>query len=94
VRNLLRHVRNLEAYEQPFSLDAKGQVRGNHWGFERLVGAVGTANFEIRGDLALDGSKSRTELTLDLTIPNLAEIGTVDGRRFNEQALSLSAHAV
>jgi hypothetical protein len=94
VRYVLRHVQGLEAYEQPFSLDAKGRLRGNHWDFDRVSGAVGTANVEARGDLALDGSASRTELTLDLAIPNLAEIGTVDGRKFNEQALSLNAHAV
>jgi len=94
VRYVLRHVQGLEAYEQPFSLDAKGRLRGNHWDFDRVSGAVGTANVEARGDLALDGSASRTELTFDLAIPNLAEIGTVDGRKFNEQALSLAVHAV
>ena len=94
VRNVLRHVQGLEAYEQPFSLDAKGRLRGRHWEFEQVVGVLGTAHVEARGDLALDGSASRTELTFDMVMPNLAEIGTLGERRFNEQALSLTAHAV
>jgi hypothetical protein len=94
VRDVLRQVQGLEAYEQPFSLDAKGSVRGDHWDFDRVVGAVGEAAFEARGDLALDDSAARTEFTLNLSIPNLADIGTVSGRRFNPQAFSLNAHAV
>lgn len=94
VRALLRHAEGLEAFEQPFSVAAKGRVRGSHWDFDAVDGTVGAARFRARGDFSLENSKSKTEFTLNLTVPNLADIGTVDGRRFNAQAVSLDAHAV
>lgn len=94
VRSLLHYVEGLEAYEQPFSVEATGRVRGNHWNFDAVDGAVGAASFQARGDFSLEDSKSRTDFTLNVSVPNLADIGTVDGRRFNEQAVSLAAHAI
>ena len=94
VRSLLRHGRGLEAFEQPFLLDAKGSLRGSHWDFDEIVGAVGEASFEASGDLALDGSLSSTEFTVKLSIPDLAAVGTLNGRKFNQQAFSIDAHAV
>jgi hypothetical protein len=94
VRALLRQVEGLEAYEQPFSVKAKGRLRGSHWDFDAVDGSIGAASFQARGDLSLENSKSRTDFTLNLSVPNLADIGSVDGRRFSAQAVSLNAHAV
>ena len=94
VRALLRNMEGLEARAQPFSITAKGRLRGLHWDFDTVDGTVGAAGFQARGDLALEDSKSRTDFTLNVSVPNLADIGSVDGRRFNPQALALNAHAV
>ena len=94
VRSVLRNVKGLEAFEQPFSLEGKGRLRGKRWDFERVNGAVGQASFSASGDLALEDANARTEFVVNLSVPNLADIGTLDGRRFNEQALALEAHAV
>jgi uncharacterized protein involved in outer membrane biogenesis len=94
VRALLRNIEGLEARAQPFSITAKGRLRGLHWDFDTVDGTVGAAGFQARGDLALEDSKSRTDFTLNVSVPNLADIGSVDGRRFNPQALALNAHAV
>ena len=94
VRSVLRTVKGLEAFEQPFSLEGKGRLRGKRWDFERVNGTVGQASFAASGDLALDDANARTEFVVNLSVPSLADIGTLDGRRFNEQALALEAHAV
>jgi hypothetical protein len=94
VRSVLRRFEKLEAYEQPFSVTMKGTRRGDRWHFENIDGAMGESSFEARGDLTLEDSASRTDFVIKLSIPDLASIGTFNGRRFNEQSLSLDAHAV
>jgi hypothetical protein len=94
VRNAISNAGGLELYEQPFSLDTKGTMRGDHWHFEKIDGAVGESSFSARGELNLEDSAARTDIVIALSIPDLAAIGTYDGRRFNSQALSLNAHAV
>ena len=94
VRALLRNIEGLEARAQPFSVTAKGRLRGGHWAFDTVDGTVGAASLQARGDLSFENSKSRTDFTLNLSVPNLADIGSVGGRRFNAQALALDAHAV
>ena len=58
VRSVLRNVKGLEAFEQPFSLEGKGRLRGKRWDFERVNGTVGQASFAASGDLALDDSNA------------------------------------
>ncbi len=79
----------LVPYEQPFSLQAHGSLRDKLLDFDKLTGAIGTATFVGTGDLALDGSATRSEFTLGLSMPDLADIGTFDGRKFNRQAFTL-----
>lgn len=92
VRSLVGNLQSFEPYEQPFLVDARGKMRGDRVDFERVSGAVGEATFEAAGQLAF-GEDSSTEFNLELTVPNLAAVGTVNGRRFNEQAFSLRAVA-
>ena len=94
VRSILGKVDRLVPYEQPFSLQAHGSLRDKLLDFDKLNGAIGTATFVGAGDLALDGSATRSEFTLSLSMPDLADIGTFDGRKFNRQAFTLSAHAI
>ena len=94
VRSALSNVAGLQPYAQPFSVAMKGTLRDDHWHFDNIAGAVGESRLEARGDLTLADSASRTDFVVNLSIPDLAAIGTYDDRRFNRQALSLYAHGV
>ena len=94
VRGVLSNVGGLEPYEQPFEVKMKGTKRGDRWFFENVDGAVGESGFGARGELNLEDSAAPTDLVIDVSIPDLASIGTYDGRRFNPQAFSLGARAV
>jgi hypothetical protein len=94
VRSVLGRFEKLEVHEQPFSVAMEGGRRGDRWHFDNIAGTVGQSSFDARGDLVLEESASRTDFVISLSIPDLASVGTYDGRRFNEQALSLNAHAV
>ena len=92
VRSLLRELERFEAYEQPFSLDVWGNLRGDYWRFDKLEIGVGDATIQAEGDLAFTDAKATTEFGFNLAVPDLASLGTIDGRGFNHQPFSLLAH--
>ena len=94
VRSVLRGLERFEAYEQPFSLDVRGNLRGDYWKFDKLDIGVGDATLQADGDFAFRDAKATTEFNFDLTVPDLARLGTIDGRGFNNQGFSLLAHVV
>ena len=91
VRNVLNRIEGFEAFEQPFSVDARGKLRGPHWTFDRFDVAVGDATLSAAGELEFGESKRSTAFDLALDVPTLAAIGIVDGRKFRDQRLSLTA---
>jgi len=78
VRSVLQGFESFEAYEQPFSLD--------------IHTYIGETSILAEGDLAFTDAQATTEFQIDLTVPDLATLGTFDGRGFNHQPFSLSAH--
>ena len=94
VRSVLRGLERFEAYAQPFSLEARGNLRSDYWRFDKLDISVGEATVHAEGDLAFTDAKAATEFDFDLTVPSLAVLGTLDGRGFNDQRVSLLAHVV
>jgi len=94
VRSVLRGLERFEAYAQPFSLAVRGNLRADYWRFDRLDIGVGEANVHAEGDLAFTDARAATEFDFDLTVPSLASLGTLDGRGFNDQQVSLLAHVV
>ena len=94
VRSVLRGLERFEAYEQPFSLDVRGNLRGDYWKFDKLDIGVGEATIQAKGDLAFKDAEAITEFSFNLTVPDLASLGTIDGRGFNNQGFSLLAHVV
>jgi len=94
VRSVLRGLERFEAYEQPFSLDVRGELRGDYWKFDKLDIGIGEATIRAEGDLAFTDAKATTEFNFNLAVPDLASIGTFDGRGFNEQRVSLVAHVI
>ena len=92
VRSVLRGLERFEAHEQPFSLDVRGNLRGDYWKFDKLDIGVGEATIQAKGDLAFKDAEAITEFSFNLTVPDLARLGTIDGRGFNSQPFSLLAH--
>jgi uncharacterized protein involved in outer membrane biogenesis len=92
VRSVLRGTGSFEAFEQPFSITARGKLRGPHWTFEDLDAAIGDATATAAGDLEFVDARASSEFDFALNIPSLASLGTIDGRKFRDQAFSVSAN--
>jgi hypothetical protein len=92
VRSVIRRFESFEAYEQPFSLDVRGNQREDSWRFDKFDTYIGEASILAVGDLAVTDAQATTEFQINLTVPDLASLGTFDGRGFNHQRFSLSAH--
>jgi uncharacterized protein involved in outer membrane biogenesis len=94
VRSIFRGNDNFEVFEQPFSVNVAGKLRDQHWTFDQLDVAVGDANMSANGELELGGFANKTTFDFSLGVPSLTRLGTVDGRKFNDQALVVTANAV
>jgi uncharacterized protein involved in outer membrane biogenesis len=94
VRSALRGIKRFEAFEQPFSVKTRGKLRGPHWAIDKLDATVGEATVVAAGDLEFADAKATTEFDFALNVPSLAAIGTVDSRRFTNQAFSVTANVV
>jgi hypothetical protein len=92
VRSVVRGTGSFEAFEQPFSISARGKLRGPHWTFDDLDAAIGDATVIAAGDLEFVDARAATEFEFALNIPSLASLGTIDGRRFQDQAFAVAAH--
>ncbi len=92
VRSILRGFDSFEAFEQSFSVATEGTLRGTHWTFDKLDAAIGDASVTAAGDLEFVDARASTEFDFALNIPSLASLGTIDGRRFQDQAFSVSAN--
>ena len=92
VRDVLRRAGGLAAFENPFAIEARGNLRGSLWTFDALDASVGNATVTAAGDLEFADARANTEFSLDLNVPTLAALGTIDGRKFNDQPLSVTAH--
>jgi hypothetical protein len=92
VRTILNRVEGFEAFEQAFSIDARGQLRGPHWKVDKLDIVVGDAALTAAGDLEFAAASKATDFGFALNVPSLAALGTVNGRKFREQGLSLTAN--
>jgi hypothetical protein len=94
VRSVLQEFERFEPYEQPFSLDVRGNLRGDYWQFDKADLRIGEATLQQEGNLAFADTIATTEFTFSLTVPDMASLGTFDGRSFNNQHFSLLAHVV
>ncbi len=92
VRSVLRGFQRFEAFEQPFSVSMEGKLRGPHWTFDKQELAIGEATVTAAGDLEFVDARATTEFDFALNIPSLALLGTIDGRKFQDQAFSVTAH--
>jgi uncharacterized protein involved in outer membrane biogenesis len=91
VRSMLPSLGDFDLEDAPFSVTARGGLRGAGLTLARFDVAVGDATVAARGtvDLAL-GDRS-TDFEFDLKVPNLAGLGLLKQRRPREQSLAISA---
>lgn len=94
VRSLLSGFERIEVFELPFTVDARGNLRGDHMNYDKFNVSVGDATVTAVGDLDLEEMNASTEFKYSLEIPSLAQLGKIDGRRMRDQAFSLHAHVV
>jgi uncharacterized protein involved in outer membrane biogenesis len=92
VRDVIGRAGPFAAFEQPFAIEARGNLRGSLWTFDDLDASVGNATVTAAGDLEFADARAKTEFSLELNVPTLAALGTIDGRKFNDQPLSVTAH--
>ncbi len=93
VRSLTAGIEGFQALEQPFDIDIAGTLRDQRWKVDKFNVAVGDASAKAQGALELGETKAKTDFDFALTVPSLARLGTLDGRKFNDQKLALIAHA-
>jgi len=91
VRSILPSLGDFELEDAPFSVSARGELRGARIGLKRFDIEVGQATVEARGDLDLTVGGRSTDFNFDLQIPSLARLGLVKGRKLLEQDLAISA---
>lgn len=92
VRSVIGRLDRFKAYEQPFSVEVRGSRNGAHWNFGKFDVGIGDATITAAGDLEFEEANASTEFSFTLSVPNLATLGEVDGRRFNDQGMSIVAH--
>ncbi|MGI9199801.1 MAG: AsmA family protein [Woeseiaceae bacterium] len=94
VRALLRSAENFEADRLPFLIDIEGTLRDTTWSIDKLDIGVGLATLTGNGIFDLKGETSATRFDLDLNIPNVSDLGTLNGYRMREQSFTLDANLV
>jgi len=92
IRSLVGETPVVTFDELPFSLDARGQLRGTVSSIEALRVTLGEASIDAHGDLELGETGRATSFRISSNIPSLARLGQFNGRRFREQSLSLDAN--
>jgi hypothetical protein len=92
VRAVLPGVGRFEMHEQPIAIDVRGRMRGSQWSFDKWESTIGEATFNANGEFELVEAMTSTEFDFALVVPNLATLGTFDGRALSEQPLSIFAH--
>lgn len=90
VRQVLHGVGRFRATESPFSIAGSGRLDGSELSIDELELTVGESRASANGRLHLGGAEPGV-LSLTARIPSLAGLGSVDERRFTDQALELSA---
>ncbi|MEE4161780.1 MAG: hypothetical protein V2I25_04670, partial [Woeseiaceae bacterium] len=86
VRSVLSAVKGFEAAAVPFSLDIEGERERSTIRMDKLDIRMADASLGATGTLSFGTRIDSTNFNLAIDIPNLARLGTVGGRAFNDQA--------
>ena len=91
VRSILPSVGEFDLEDAPFSVTARGALRGAGLTLARFDVGVGQATIAARGEIDLKLGGRSTNFEFDLNVPNLARLGLLKQRRPREQSLAISA---
>jgi uncharacterized protein involved in outer membrane biogenesis len=91
VQSLIKGFDKFEADAAPFRIDIEGKLRDTTWSVEKLDLNVGVANLSGQGTLDLDGDTSLTQFDFSMNVPNVGELGKLDGNRLREDSFTLNA---
>lgn len=91
VRSILPSLGEFELEDAPFSVNARGGIRGARIGLKRFDVEVGQATVDAKGDIDLTVGGRSTDFDFDLKIPSLARLGLLKERKLLEQDLAISA---
>lgn len=92
VRSILQSLGEFELQDAPFSVSARGGLRGASVALKRLDVGVGEATVEARGNLDLTSGGRSTNFDFELKVPSLTRLGLLNERKLLEQDLVVSAH--
>lgn len=87
IRSFIDEYYGFRPFELPFSIDATLSRDSDFLAVEQFEASVGTAGLSVHGQLQSDGQDLSGQLRVSGEIPNLSELGLVDGRRMIQQAL-------
>jgi hypothetical protein len=92
IRSVMPEIANIKFDEAPFSVDARGELRGSYLSIDSLEVTLGDARVQVGGDLELSETGRATSFRISSNIPSLGRLGQFNGRRFREQSISLDAN--
>lgn len=92
IRSFVGPAGQFEIAEAPFSVNARGMLRGKRVSLNRLNMSVGEAKANASGDFNFAKSSRSTKFAIELIIPNLAKLGSINGRSMREQRFALNAN--
>jgi hypothetical protein len=91
VHSVLASVGDFDFEDAPFSVTARGGLRGAGLTLERLDVEVGAATVTAKGEVDLHRARRSTDFEFDLKVPSLSRLGLFKQRRPREQDLAVSA---
>jgi hypothetical protein len=91
LHQVLGKVYGFEAEEMAFAFDVRGGLRETLISLDKLDITVGAATANARGELDFGEARRSTRFALDVNVPNLAQLGSLNGLRLREQGFALYA---
>lgn len=91
LRAFIGSISDFELAQSPFDIDLRGDFRKTRLSLDTLDARVGDAQLNASGNLDIGESMRSTQFSLDVVIPDIAELGLFEGRRPRGQSFSLDA---
>jgi len=86
VRVLLDRFEGFSIEELPYAADARGEWRDTSVVLDKFDISIGDARASARGNVDYSENGAASRFAFEGAVPSLAALGSVDGRRFNDQA--------
>ncbi|MDH3819920.1 MAG: AsmA family protein, partial [Gammaproteobacteria bacterium] len=91
IRTLFDGSGRIKLNETPYSIVARGERDGELWSIDNMTLDAGDVNLRAAGELALGADKASSLFRFRGSIPDLSNVGTIDGRLMRQQSMSWDA---